>query len=83
MTGACPLVATALQGRVPRMRLDRFRVAARKLTVPASLRRLAEMPLTVAGLACVDVGVYTASITAGWIITGLTLIGLEFLATDS
>lgn len=53
-----------------------------KITVPASLRSIAQMPFTVAGLGCIDTGVFTASRVAGWIVTGITLIGLEFLAAD-
>lgn len=66
-----------------RVRAGRFREAARRITIPSSLRSIAQMPLTVLGLGCVDTGVFTASPVAGWIVTGLTLIGLEFLATDS
>lgn len=48
----------------------------------ASLRRLADIPLTVAGVACIDVGVFSANTIAGWIVTGLSLITLEHLIAD-
>lgn len=48
----------------------------------ASLVRLTDIPLTVAGLGCVDAGVFTASTIAGWIVTGLSLVVLEHLIAD-
>jgi len=46
------------------------------------LANLAASPLTAAGLACIDVGVFTASVTAGWIVTGLSLMALEHVLAD-
>ncbi len=46
------------------------------------LANLAASPLTAAGLACVDAGVFTASVTAGWIVTGLSLMVLEHVLAD-
>lgn len=48
---------------------------------PVAVNLLAS-PLTVAGLACADIGVFTASVTAGWIITGLSLFVLEHVIAD-
>lgn len=75
--------------RLPRVRarLHPFRVlrnAAEKLMTPAKpvLVNLASIPLTVAGIGLIDVGVFYASTIAGFIITGITLIVLEHLAAD-
>jgi hypothetical protein len=78
---ATPLRAVPGTGRLSRAAgwLHRLRRTAK---VPASLRSLADYPLTVAGLACIDWGVCTASITAGLITAGLSLIGLEYLIAD-
>jgi hypothetical protein len=46
------------------------------------LKNLAAIPLTVAGLACIDVGVFTASPIAGWLVTGVSLMWLEHLIAD-
>ena len=46
------------------------------------LANIASIPLTVLGLACVDVGVFTASGVAGWIVTGASLMWLEHLIAD-
>jgi hypothetical protein len=46
------------------------------------LANAAQIPLTIAGLGCIDAGVFTVSLTAGLIATGLTLIGLEHLIAD-
>lgn len=48
----------------------------------AALANLASIPLTVIGAACIDIGVFTASVIAGWIITGLSLVLLEHLIAD-
>lgn len=47
-----------------------------------ALRNLMAMPLGLAGYACVDIGVFQASHVAGWIVTGASLIWVEFLAAD-
>lgn len=59
-------------------------VTTKRLATPhkASLARLAEIPLTVLGLGCIDTGVFQASTVAGWIVTGLSLILLEHLIAD-
>lgn len=43
-----------------------------------SVGRLAPSALTIAGLGCIDVGVFTANGVAGWIVTGVSLLALEF-----
>lgn len=48
----------------------------------ASLANLWSIPLTVAGVGCVDTGVFFASVVAGWIVTGLSLILLEHVIAD-
>lgn len=40
--------------------------------------RLAPSVLSIAGLACIDVGVFDANTVAGWIVTGLSLLALEY-----
>jgi hypothetical protein len=40
------------------------------------------MPLSVLGYAAIDIGVFRASSIAGWIVTGLSLIWLEYLIAD-
>lgn len=48
----------------------------------ASLRNLANVPLTVAGFGCVDTGVFQWSTPLGWIVTGLSLLVLEHIIAD-
>lgn len=57
---------------------------AKRLASPrsASLANLRKMPFTVAGLGCIDMGVFTASTVAGWIVTGLSLMLLEYMIAD-
>jgi len=50
--------------------------------VRAPLANLASVPLHVAGLGCIDAGVFAASPVAGWIVTGLSLIWLEHVIAD-
>lgn len=60
----------------------KLRRVLNRITGYAPLKNLVQMPLTVAGAASIDVGVFTANPVAGWIVTGLTLIGLEYLIAD-
>lgn len=48
----------------------------------ASLVKLADIPLTVAGAGCVAAGVFLASTIAGLVILGGVLILLEYLIAD-
>lgn len=63
-------------------RYARLLKLAGRIKAPAPLKRLAEMPLFVAGLGFIDWGVFTQSVTAGLIVAGLSLIGLEYLIAD-
>jgi hypothetical protein len=62
------------------------RAAARLQSARAGLRRLtsrlAPSALTIGGLGCIDIGVFTANTIAGWIVTGLSLIVLEYRVDD-
>ena len=57
-------------------------VAARLSPAKPVWANLASIPLTVAGLGCVDTGVFLASSVAGWIVTGLSLVLLEHMIAD-
>lgn len=48
----------------------------------ASLARLSDIPLTVAGVGCIDAGIFLASTMAGMIATGISLILIEHLIGD-
>ena len=60
----------------------RARVTAIVRPAAAPLANLAASPLHAAGLACIDAGVFTASLTAGLIVTGFSLIWLEHVIAD-
>lgn len=66
------------------LRPERIGALAARLARPARapLANLAASPLHAAGLACIDAGVFTASLTAGLIITGLSLMWLEHVIAD-
>lgn len=49
----------------------------------ASLSKLADTPLTVAGAGCVAAGVFLASTIAGLVILGVVLVLLEHMIADS
>jgi len=40
------------------------------------------MPLSVLGYSAIDIGVFQLNIAAGWIVTGASLIWLEYLIAD-
>ncbi len=65
-----------------RPRFLRLQAAFRRLAIPASLRNLLSMPLTVLGLIVMDAGVFTQSVTAGLLVMGVFLIALEYLIAD-
>lgn len=54
----------------------------RWLRARPALRNLAQVPLTIAGLGCVDAGVILASTVAGLIVTGASLLLLEHIVAD-
>lgn len=62
-----------------RLRAITERVAA-PVRQPAA--NLARIPLTVAGLGCVDAAAFVGCTIAGLVVTGASLIALEFLIAD-
>lgn len=49
----------------------------------AAVRRLADIPLTVAGGVCVDFAAFHYVHMIGWLVTGVSLVLLEHLIADS
>lgn len=72
--------------REEKSRLSRLVGAARGLAKGGEKKgvaaRLAQMPLFVLGLGCIDAGVFWAGAVAGFIVTGLSLILLEYVAAE-
>lgn len=83
---AIGITTAAAGGQATRRR--RFGAAARRAlaraTAPATplLAKLAEIPLTVAGIGCIDAAAFVGDTIAGLVVTGLSLIGLEYLLAD-
>lgn len=80
-------IAPTHAGQLVRLRdraAARLRAVAKRLTVPAALRRLAEMPMTVAGIGCIDAAPFLSNVhvIVGLVVTGLSLIGLEYVIAD-
>ena len=48
----------------------------------AAIRRLADIPLTVAGIGCVDFAAFHYVHMTGWLVTGLSFVLLEHLIAD-
>jgi hypothetical protein len=48
----------------------------------ASLRRLADMPLAVAGTGCIDFAAWHVDHGVGWLVTGISLWLVEHLVSD-
>lgn len=44
--------------------------------------RLAQIPLTVAGIGCIDAAAFVGNTIAGLVVTGLSLMGLEYVIAD-
>lgn len=51
-------------------------------SVKPVLVNLVSIPFTVAGIGCIDTGVFLASRIAGWIVTGVSLVVIESLIAD-
>lgn len=58
--------------------------AAGKVLSPhkASLLRLTDIPLTVAGAGCIDAAAFAGNLIAGLVVTGITLILIEHAIAD-
>ena len=59
-------------------------LAVRKAAAPARapLANLAQIPLTVAGIGCIDAAAYIGNEIAGLVVIGLSLLALEHLIAD-
>lgn len=51
---------------------------AARTRVQALAARLRPAALTIAGLGCIDIGIFEANGVAGWIATGVSLLLLEY-----
>lgn len=78
-------IAPTHAGQLSRLRdraAARLRAVSKRLTVPAALRRLAEMPMTIAGIGCIDAAAFVGNTIAGLVVTGLSLMALEYSIAD-
>ncbi len=92
---AIPVIPPHAHQRNPRLRpaLGKVRVAAMvavSVTVAylltqhkASIKRLTEIPLTVAGAGCTDFAAFHVGHGWGWLVTGLSLVLIEHLIADT
>jgi len=70
--------------------ISKSRIAAALTVVTTQLRRrtiplrqaISDHWMSVIGLGCIDTGVFTANTVAGWIVTGLTVLALEYKASE-
>lgn len=53
-----------------------------RVSVPSSVRKLAEIPLTTLGLGGIFAGISLVCLPAALIVGGLALIGLEYVIAD-
>jgi len=61
---------------------DIARTAVRRVSVPASIQRISQMPLTVLGIGSTIAGIALICLPAALIVMGPVLVGLEFLVAD-
>lgn len=71
-----------IRSRAREKRTRRLRELASRVTGYAPARRLAEMPLTLAGTASLSVAAFIGNAIAGFAVMGVSLIVLEFLIAD-
>lgn len=60
---------------------DNARGITRRLSVPKSLKKIAEMPLTMMGLGIFASAVTMLTVVGGLMFIGIALIGVEYLIT--
>jgi hypothetical protein len=83
---AIPITTAAAGGQPVRAR--RYAVAARRALARATTPvtglavKLAEIPLTVAGIGCIDAAAFVGNTIAGLVVTGLSLMALEYVIAD-
>lgn len=78
-----PVVGHRLRGAA-RSVLRAVKAAAVKVASPhrAALANLKDMPLTLAGAACVDFAAFHYIHMIGWVVTGVSLVVLEHAIAD-
>jgi len=77
VTAALPRPRRSLFGKLATLRGPK----ARKLTAQAAVL-VREHVTTVAALSAIDLGAFRAAAAAGWIVTGVSLLLLEFKVRD-
>ncbi len=78
-----PLHAAPERHRIDwRGRAKAVRSALRTVKAPQSVRNAMSMPLTNLGVASISAGVMLISLSAGLIVAGILMIGLEFIIAD-
>jgi len=68
--------------QVKRPRFDRLRKLAEGIRNNASLVRLVEMPLTIAGACCFSIAAFLGNEIAGFSVTGVCLVVIELMISD-
>lgn len=76
-----PFTASRAKHKVHKFR-GMARSTIRHVSVPKSLKKMAEMPMTLAGIGLIASAVTILTLTGGLMFIGVTLIGLEYLVTD-
>lgn len=61
---------------------DFARSAVKRVSVPKSIRKLAEMPMTLMGIGLIASAVTILTVVGGLMFIGIALIGLEYLISD-
>ena len=78
---ALPLGRSQGKHRIRKFR-DFARTAVKRVSVPKSVRKLAEMPMTLMGLGVISSAIIMLTVTGGLMFIGICLIGLEYLIAD-
>ena len=76
-----PVALPLVRGKHRKFR-DIARTSVRRVSVPASIQRISQMPLTVLGIGSTIAGIALICLPAALIVMGPILVGLEFLVAD-
>lgn len=76
-----PFAPSRAKHRASKVR-DFAKRAVARVSVPKSIKKLAEMPMTLMGLGVISAGVIMLTTVGGLMFIGVALIGLEYLIAD-
>lgn len=80
-TVTLPGARRSLIGKLGAALKERARARGRQSRLAAAITTARQHMVTAAALASVDIGAFHGGMAAGWVVTGITLLALDFAVT--